>query len=162
MDSIFLRSGWSMGPIKYLYIHYKKAGDQFVGRSVAGISSLSKDFGMSPVHWYLINSPSNLKYNMETVIEDSLVIRIDVSGPTFEILEYLFACICFHYEHLDAHLHPNHRLRASPTYITSVREKDLYKYAVIRYTWLSTNYTPYAIGILPHIMLMAEIEALKA
>ena len=91
MDSIFLRSGWSMGPIKYLYIHYKKAGDQFVGRSVAGISSLSKDFGMSPVHWYWTYPPSNLKYNMETLNEENLVSRKDVSGPTSKFLKYLFA-----------------------------------------------------------------------
>ena len=41
-------------------------------------------------------------------------------------------------------------------------EKDLHKYAVIRYPCLSTNYTPYATGIPPYFMLMAEIEALKA
>ena len=51
MVSIFLRDGWSTGPIKYCYIHYEKGGDKFVGRYVTGIFSLSKDFGMLPVHW---------------------------------------------------------------------------------------------------------------
>ena len=31
MSSICLRACWSMGPVKDRYIHYKKAGDQFVG-----------------------------------------------------------------------------------------------------------------------------------
>ena len=112
MSSICLRAGWIMGPINYLYIQYEKAGDQFVGRSVTVISSLIKDFEMSPVHWDWTESPSNLKDKMETLIEENLARRTDVPGPTFKLLKYLFACICFHYEHLDAHLYPNHRLRA--------------------------------------------------
>ena len=157
MASICLRAGWSMGPIKYQYTHYEKVGDQFVVRSVNGISSLSKDFGMSPLHWDWTESPSNLKDKTEKLIEENLVRRTDVSGPIFALLKYLFACNCVHYEHLDAHFHTNYRLRASPIYITSVREKNLHKYAFIRYPWLSTNYTPYATGIPPHVMLMAEI-----
>ena len=116
---------------------------------------------MSPVHWYWTESPSNLKDKTETLIEDNLVRRTDVSGSTFD-LKKIFACICFHYEHHDTHLHTKHRLRASPMYIASGREKDLHKYAVIRYPWLSTNYTPYVTGIPPHVMLMAGIEALKS
>ena len=82
-----------MGPIKDQYIHYEKVGDQFVGRSVTVISSLSKDFGMSPLHWDWTDPPSNLKDNMDTLIEENLVRRTYVSGPTFELLKYLFACI---------------------------------------------------------------------
>ena len=85
-----------------------------------------------------------------------------MSGPTFELLRYVFACICFHYEQLATNLHPNHRLRAPPIYIDSGREKDIHKYAVIRYPWLITNYTPYATGIPQHVIMMAKIEVLKA
>ena len=84
------------------------------------------------------------------------------SGPTFELLKYLCDCICFHYQHLDAHLHTYHRLRASSIYIDYGKKKDIHKYDVIRYPWLSTNYTPYATGISLHVMLMDEIEAFKA
>ena len=160
--SICLRAGWSMGPIKDRYTHYEKAGDQFVGWSVTVISSSRKTFGMSPVHAYWTESPSNLKYRMETLIEDNLVRRTGVSSPTFEHLKYLFFFICFHCEYLDAHLNKIHRLRASPIYIAPVREKDLHKYDVIRYPWFSTNDSPYATGIPLHFILMAEIEALKA
>ena len=31
MAAICLCAGWSMGPVKDRYIHYEKAGDQFVG-----------------------------------------------------------------------------------------------------------------------------------
>ena len=79
-----------MRPIKDQYIHYEKAGDQFVGRSVTGIFSLGKDFGMSPVHWYWTDHPSNLKDKTETLIEEDLVRRPDVSVPMFEFVKYLF------------------------------------------------------------------------
>ena len=42
MASICLRAGWSMGNVKDRYINYEKAGDQFCGRSVTGISSMTK------------------------------------------------------------------------------------------------------------------------
>ena len=64
MYSIFLRAGWSMGSIKDQYIHYEKVGDQFVGWSMTGISSLSKKNGISTVHWDWMDSPSNLKDKM--------------------------------------------------------------------------------------------------
>ena len=87
---------------------------------------------------------------METLIKEKLVKRIDLSGRTFDLLRVLLAFICFRYEHLDVHLHTHHRLRASPMYIASGREKDIHKYDVIRYPWLSTNHTLYATGIPPH------------
>ena len=37
-----------------------------------------------------MNSPSNLKDEMEKLIEDNLVIRTDVSGPTFDLLKVYF------------------------------------------------------------------------
>ena len=117
---------------------------------------------MSPVHWDWTDPPSNLKDKMETSIKENLVRRTNVSCPTFDLLKLLFMFICFHYEHLDAHLHTNHRLRSSPVYIDSGREKDLHKCAFISYPWLSTNYTPYTTGIPPHIMFMAKTEVLKA
>ena len=51
MASICLRASWGMGPIKDRYIYYEKAGDEYVGRSVSGIFSLTSDFAISPVYW---------------------------------------------------------------------------------------------------------------
>ena len=50
MASICLTAQWSMGNVKDRYIHYEKAGDQFTGRSVTGISSVTKEFTISPVY----------------------------------------------------------------------------------------------------------------
>ena len=45
MAYICVRACWSMGPIKYRYIHYEKAGDQFVGRSVTFIYFWQQNLG---------------------------------------------------------------------------------------------------------------------
>jgi hypothetical protein len=47
MASICLRAGWSMGPVKEKYIHYEKAGDQYVGRVVCGLNVNSTRFAVS-------------------------------------------------------------------------------------------------------------------
>ena len=72
-------------------------GDQFVGQYVTGISSLRRYSGMSPVYWDWKELPSNSMDNMVTLIEENLARKTDVSGLTFELLKYVFACICFHY-----------------------------------------------------------------
>ena len=41
-------------------------------------------------------------------------------------------------------------------------EKHLHKFALTRYTWTSTTYTPYFTEIPPHVILIPEIESLKA
>ena len=83
----------SMGPIKDRYIHYEKAGDQFLGCSVTGISDLKTEFGVYLVHWDWIDSHVGSKYEMVVFIEEIIVRRIDVSSPTFNLLQFLFACV---------------------------------------------------------------------
>ena len=61
MESMCLCTGWSMGGVKDRYFHYDKAGDQFVGRTVTGISNGSEEFYLSPVFWKVeTNNETNL------------------------------------------------------------------------------------------------------
>ena len=147
-----------MGPTKDQCIHYEEMGDQFVGRSVARIYSLTTDFGISPVHWDLTDSPMGSKDEMVAFIEENFLRSTDVYSPTFEILQLLFACLRFHYTHLNTHIHKNHRLRESPIFIAAGREKNINKFLLTRYPWTSTTYTPYFKGIPTNFMLMSEIE----
>ena len=146
-----------MGPIKYQYIHYEKTGDRFVGCSVTGIYLLTTEFGLSPVHWDWTDSHVGSKYEMVALIEENFAKKTDVSSPTFNILQILFACVCFHYTHLDMYIHKNHHLQASPIFIATCRAKHLRKFALTRYLWTSATYTPHFTGIPPHVMLMSEI-----
>ena len=85
-----------------------------------------------------------------------------MSSPTFELILFLFACVCFHYTHLDTQIHKNHHLRASQIFISAGRAKHLHKFALTRYPWTSRTHTPYFTVIPPHVILMSEIESLKA
>ena len=125
-----------------------------MGRSVTGIYLTTTEFGVSTVHWDWTDSSVGSKYEILASIEDTFVRRTDVSSPTFELTQFLFACVCFHYNHLDTHIHKNHRLRASTIFIAAGRAKHLHKFALTRYPWTRTNYTPYLTGIPPHVMLM--------
>ena len=109
-------------------------------RSVAGFSSLTIEFGVSPVHWYLTDSPVGSKDEMVVLIEDNFVRRADVSSPTFKLTQFLFAYVCFHYTHLDMQIHKNHCLQASPIFIAAGRAKHIHKFALTRYPCTSTTY----------------------
>ena len=64
-----------MVPIKDQYIHYEKAGDQFVGRSFTSISSLTTEFGVSPVHQDWADSPVGSKDEILALIKDNFTRR---------------------------------------------------------------------------------------
>ena len=66
MASICLRAGWSMGPVKERYLFYEKAGDQFVGRTVCGLSPLSIEFAVGPPHCNL-NTEEKRKILKDTI-----------------------------------------------------------------------------------------------
>ena len=144
-----------MGPIKDRYIHYEKAGDKFGGHSVTSIYSLTTEFGVSLVHFDWTDSPLGSKYEMVALIEENVVRRTDVSSPTFEIILLLFACVCFHFTHLDTHINKNHCLWESSIFIPTGRSKYLHKFALTRYPWTSMNCTPYFTRITPHVMFIS-------
>ncbi|RHX99652.1 hypothetical protein DYB36_013962 [Aphanomyces astaci] len=49
--SVCLRCGWSLGNVVERYMHYEKAGDQFVGRVVAGLPLNSAGYAQLPPHF---------------------------------------------------------------------------------------------------------------
>lgn len=160
MASICLRACWSMGPVKERYIHYEKAGDQFCGRSVTGISSLTKEFAISPAHFDLESAPDNLI----KVIDENIRMYMDesggaVEGPKYLLIRYLFASICFHFEDLSSNLSPTNRLRSSFLFLAVTPE--IRKYAMVKYPWNKTGSTPVFTGVPPQVVLMSEMEELK-
>ena len=60
-----------------------------MGRSITGISLLTTEFGISPIHWYWTESPVGPKYEMVALIEENFVRSIDVYSPTFNLLQFL-------------------------------------------------------------------------
>ena len=108
-----------MGPVKDRYIHYEKAGDQFVRKCATGISSLKKEFTTSPVYWDLIDAPNGTVNKIDGFILDNFVTMEQITGKMFDLLQFLFASITYHYDHLDTYLHRQHKLRSSPLFIAT-------------------------------------------
>ena len=160
MAAICLRAGWSMGPVKDRYIHYEKARDQFVGRCATGISSLGKDFATSPVYWDMKGAPVGMKGVIDKCICNNFGTIDELEGKTFELIRFLFASICYHYDTLDTHLHPEHKMRSSPLFIAA-SQGDLQRHAVVSFPWNATEDTPFFTGIPPHVMMLTELESLR-
>ena len=113
-----------------------------MGLSFTGISSLTTEIGVSPVNWYLTDSHVGSKDEMVAFIEDDFLRSTYVSSPTFELIIFLFACLCFHYTNLETHLHKTNRLQASQNFIAADRATHLHNFALTRYPCTSTTYTP--------------------
>ncbi|RHZ10866.1 hypothetical protein DYB31_002708 [Aphanomyces astaci] len=58
--SICLRCGWSLVSVFEHYMHYERAGDQFVGRVVAGLPLNNAKFAVLPPHFKDTNSAAVL------------------------------------------------------------------------------------------------------
>ena len=168
MASICLRAGWSMGPVKEKYIHYEKAGDQYVGRVVTGLNVNSVEFTVSPPYFNFpeTNDADGRGTGTSTIEEDikhaisSLILRgRNMSPQTFQLLTSCYASICYHYEHLDNTLHSRSRVRQSPLYQQC---KDEWKaIAVVDYPWSAKAKTPSLTGIPPHIILLSKLQTIS-
>ena len=119
MSAICLRASWSMYTVKDRYIHYEKAGDQYVGRCATGVSSLSKQFAASPAYWDFTDQPQCSEKEVDKVIHDNFARPSEISANSFNVVRNLFASICYHYTFLKNNLHPLHKLRSSPMFIAA-------------------------------------------
>ena len=158
--SICLRAMWSMGGIKERYLHFENAGDQYLGRVVAGLDCNEYLFAVSPPYFDL-STVANEEETEKTI--DELVARYLVGGNVcpprlFVIFRYLFASLCYHSEFLSKKLHPKNKLQASP-FFTSI-PKNVQGLATIKFPWNSTKYTPPFTGLPPHVSLLLKIEGL--
>ena len=65
--SICLRAMWSMGGIKERYLHFENAGDQYLGRVVAGLDCNEHLFAVSPPYFDL-STVANEKKQRKTLM----------------------------------------------------------------------------------------------
>ena len=163
MAAICLRAAWSMGNVKDRYIHYEKAGDEFVGRTVTGISSLTRHFAVSPIYFEpgADDTNENMKREIEKLISDTCVEKEKISSTTYFMLKFVVANICFNYDYLNAVLSQTHCIRSNPLFV-ALGSNTIRKYAVYKYPWCRTNNTPVFTGIPPHVVVMSELEAFKS
>ena len=108
-----------MGGVKDKYLKYEAAGNQYVGRCSSGLNQLRKESAVTPAYFYLF-SEINDEVERDKLKKDLhkwLEIRVPNFGGVLplmhNLIQYLFASVCYHHDFLDKHLHAECSLRAS-------------------------------------------------
>ena len=105
---------------------------------MTALSSLTKEFAISPPRWDFTDSTEEgMEEKVDQLLSNNLVRENRVSGSTFLVLQFLFASIYYHYEHLDRNLHENNWLRGSTIFIAAARAGEFRKYTFVSFP--STN-----------------------
>ena len=164
MAAICLRACWSMGPVKDRYIHYEKAGDQFVGRSVTGINCMSTEFAVSPAYFdesVLVDGKKvNVLEEVKKLLSNTVGDGSKIQASFYEVMKYMLASLCYHFDHVNNNMEKDHPLRSSPVFL-ALQTSVLRKLAVVRYPWNSSENTPTFTGITPYVVLMNEFKEYK-
>ena len=116
MASICLRAGWSMGPVKEKYIHYKKAGDQYVGRVIYGLNVNSPEFGVSPPYFDFNATDSEMEKEITSAMHELIVGGSRMCPQMSHLVNMAYASICYHHSFLDNNLHRRSRIRQVPLF----------------------------------------------
>ena len=113
MAAICNRAGWKMGGTRDKYIKYENAGDQFLGRTLTGLNSLSKEFSISPPFF---NVPTQEMSGIDNLIQKHVVGASQCTAKMFEVLRMGFASMVYHHDYMDKKLHKLNRLRSHPLF----------------------------------------------
>jgi len=102
--AINLRGGWSMPGVQSTYIRYEAAGDQFTGRTLAGLPIDRPEFAILPPHF---------AHDQQTAIRDCFP---GAPASMSRVLEFSLAAVVHHRLFLQKTLPPAHRLFRTPLF----------------------------------------------
>ena len=91
MASICNRAGWKKGGTRDKYIKHESAGDQFLGHTLCGLSSITKKFSISPP---LFNPGQREIYEIDKSLQCNVV--VSYSTTMFEVWCMCFAQVFYH------------------------------------------------------------------
>jgi hypothetical protein len=101
--SICNRAGWTLGGVQERYLKFEGAGDQFVGRTVRGVSLDSSDFPLLPPHF-----PS--RESLEEILPACFPGLAGHVDGVSTVLRYGLASVVYHSAFLQSELRSNHPL----------------------------------------------------
>lgn len=112
--SISLRIGWTLPGVQDHYIKYERAGDQYVGRVVAGLPIDSEQFAILPPHF------RERDEQVTAAIRDCFP---DAPSSISRVLEFCLASLVYHADDLKTWLPPKHPVFSSPLFNASLLEQ---------------------------------------
>jgi len=130
------------------YFKYEDAGDQFVGRVIAGLPVNTSKFSVLPPHFVDLES-SCVKRGIQTMFP-----ALSTVPQLSSILYLLLASLVYHFDFLHSTLPADHAFRFTPLFT----EKDLL--SSLRNVLVSGYESPYlvATGIPPHVEVYKLLE----
>ncbi len=139
--SVCLHAQWSMGSVKERYLHYEKAGDQYLGRVVSGLNCSRYLFAASPPYFDFDcrDDKALTVKELDAMIMSFIPRGSNLNSRIFCIFRFCFASLCFHSDFLKQTLHKKNKLHGSPFFTRIPRAvQDL---ALVRFPWNATEST---------------------
>ena len=108
--AIQLRAGWKMGGVQDRYVRFEAAGDQFVGRTVAGLPLGEAEFSILPPHFVKIDDDVNACLKK---VFPNLPENLNYIG------EFTLASLVFHSSWIRQNVSKKHQIFSSPLFVES-------------------------------------------
>ncbi len=102
--SVCLRVGWSLGGVQDRYIRYEAAGDQYLGRVVAGLPLDGSEFAALPPHFI------NNEGQTVCLAVSEMYPLLKLSSCSHDILKLCVASLLYHAEYLQSVMLESHPL----------------------------------------------------
>ncbi|RLN32267.1 hypothetical protein BBJ28_00015778 [Nothophytophthora sp. Chile5] len=141
---------WSLGSVLDRYLRYDDAGDQYIGRLVAGLPQNSADFAALPPHFR-----DNVSSEVIACIRDTFPALAREKNMK-SILKLCLASLTFHAAFLKSSLPKTHPLMSCALFRDPATLQRLQKQLVIAGpTWMRPT------GIPPYVHMFTKIEETK-
>jgi hypothetical protein len=141
-----------MGHVRDTYLRYESAGDQFVGRTVAGLPLESPDFAILPPHFRSTAAGVVAEVVQECFPKSHQSLR--------NCLEMFLASVVYHSDYLKAKLPANHRLFSSPLFSTNRLSSLKPLVQCGRFNKVDEKRIARATGIPPFVSILCQVQDL--
>lgn len=145
--AINLRGGWSMPGVQSTYVRYEAAGDQFCGRTLAGLPNDRPEFAILPPHF---------EHNQEANLAECFP---GAPASLFRVLEFALASVVFHRQYLRDILPAKHRLFQTPLFTRPVVLEELAADVICGIASAEDSMRP--TGVPPYIALLDSLETVR-
>eukprot|EP00602_Paraphysomonas_sp_CaronLab_P013122 CAMPEP_0185042226 /NCGR_PEP_ID=MMETSP1103-20130426/42225_1 /TAXON_ID=36769 /ORGANISM="Paraphysomonas bandaiensis, Strain Caron Lab Isolate" /LENGTH=523 /DNA_ID=CAMNT_0027582255 /DNA_START=1070 /DNA_END=2638 /DNA_ORIENTATION=+ len=155
--NIWLRAGWSLGPVQSRYIFEGAGGDQFVGRAATGISLSDPAFANLPPHFNNKEDPPLTLEQWELILPGFATFYPESLRVA---LPYLLASLVFHKNWLVNNLPSNHPLFLQRVWTSGIL--DELQTRVCTGVLRNEESGMVATGIPPHVSVCQRLDRVES
>jgi len=124
-----IRAGWTMGVVQDTYLRYESAGDQYVGRVVAGLPIFPAKFSVLPPQFdCCIDDVEEMRKSCFPHVPDCMIC----------CCRHMAATLVYHLDFLHKFTTPTHPLQFLPCFISPLIKK-MRKSVVVVYAYEETD-----------------------